>query len=151
MTYYISIHVQRQLNFGDQFTVSNNILTSLQKGRLPFQNAAMYGHTEVLKLLLKEPGVQVDSLMKVRDYTYDTYTVHVYSRKFSQVHIFAIWLRALHVKYQCMGVYPSFIRVNCSALEKCEILYPTKFPAACMQYYIYVIIMPRGVAARGIR
>ena len=38
---------------------------SLQKGRLPFQNAAMYGHTEALKLLLKEPDVQVDSLMKV--------------------------------------------------------------------------------------
>ena len=40
-------------------------LFTLQKGRLPFQNAAMYGHTEALKLLLKEPGIQVDSLMKV--------------------------------------------------------------------------------------
>ncbi|XP_064387404.1 poly [ADP-ribose] polymerase tankyrase-1-like isoform X5 [Halichondria panicea] len=28
------------------------------------KNAAIYGHTEALKLLLKEPGIQVDSLMK---------------------------------------------------------------------------------------
>ena len=41
----------------------------MQKGRLPFQTAAMYGHTEALKLLLKEPGVQVDSLIKVHVYT----------------------------------------------------------------------------------
>ena len=39
--------------------------TTFQKGRLPFQNAAIYGHTEALKLLLNEPGVQVNSLMKV--------------------------------------------------------------------------------------
>ena len=43
----------------------NVVCYFVQKGRLPFQNAAIYGHTEALKLLLKEPGIQVDSLMKV--------------------------------------------------------------------------------------
>ncbi len=42
----------------------------MQKGRLPFQNAAIYGHAEGLKLLLKEPGTHVDSLMMVREYRY---------------------------------------------------------------------------------